>query len=355
MRPTCRSLRRLLVSGLATGALLLAKSAFADRVTVLPLAGAGTTKEEIETLRQHLREATQDRGHVAPSDVEQAAAEKAVKDGVADTRDEYTAAGRAAHADWAVGGRIESRGHYLRVEIEACQVATGRVESLSRNVELSLERPKLAEMIALLLRPEGITNATIPWMNEGPPAPPVVTQPPPPAPEPVKETPKPAPPPPPAEPETPPLAYGEGKPFAMGLGASVLSAVGRPARATGNATTVALLGSFGYAISSVPGLELRGELGGGVVAPRSFFIAAGARYAWLLGRSVYLAPEVGLGGFVPVGGDKQGRFLLRGSPAVGLRLTDAFALEGFGDALIAPGGTGLLALVGGGLRGVVRF
>lgn len=329
--------------------MLVARTALADRVTVLPLSGSGATKQDLDSVKQALRDATKDRGHTLPSDSEQLTAEMSVKDGVADTRDEYTAAGRASSADWAVGGRVESRGHYLRIEIEACQVSSGRVESLARNIEPAQERRKLGEMLGLLLRPEGIANANIPWSNEAPPAEPV------PAP-----APKPPPPPPPEAkppepPAPPPRPYAEGKPFAIGAGAEALVAVARPKNASGSAATLALLGSFGYAIESVRGLELRGELGGGVIAPHSFFVAAGARYALTLPASFYVGPEVELGAFFPLGGDKEARFLVRGSPIIGRAFGDSFALEAFGDFMAAPGGTGSLVLVGGGARAVVRF
>lgn len=329
--------------------------ALADRVTVLPLGGSGATKQELDVMKEHVREAAQDKGHKLPTASEQITAEMAVKDGVADTREELTAAGRASSADWTVGGRVESRGHFVRVEIEACQVSTGRVESMARNIEPTQERRKLGEMLGLLLRPEGIANAAIPWLNEAPPeppkeAPPALPPAPPAAPAPKEPLP-------PKEPPGPPRVYAQNKPFAVGLGAGALAAIGRPEKASGNATTLALLGSFGYALDAVPGLELRGEVGGGVVAPRSVFFSAGARYAWMaLPRAgLYLGPEVGLGGFFPVGGDKTGRFLLRGSPMVGLALADAFSVEAFGDVMLAPGGTGALVLVGGGARAVVRF
>lgn len=344
--------RRALASLFGTSALLASSLALADRVTVLPLSGAGVTKQELDDVRARTREGAADKRHALSNDAEQGAAERAVKDGVADTRDEYTAAGKASNAEWAIGGRVESRGHYYRVEIEACQVSTGRVESLARNVERAEERRKVGEMLGLLLRPEGITNANIPWLNEAPPAAPVAKEePPPPKPTPPVEPPKPVV---PREPEPPPRPYAENKPFAVGVGAGVLSAVGRPANASGAATTVDLLGSFGYALEAVPGLELRGELGGGIVAPRSVFFAAGARYMWTI-RRVVLGPELEVGAFFPVGGDKEARFLVRGSPVVGIALADTFAIEAFGDAMLAPGGTGMLVLVGGGARGVVRF
>jgi hypothetical protein len=346
---------RVLASFFAAAVLFVASAARADRVTVLPMTGAGVTKGEIDEVVERTRDAAKDVGHSLPAPAEQQKAEATVKDGIADTKDELSAAGHASGADWAVGGRVESRGHYRRVEIEACQVSTGRVESLARNMTTGEERRKLSEMLALLLRKEGIASANIPWQNEEPP-PPVVVAPPPPPPAPPSPQPPPTPPPPP-EPEGPPPRYAEGKPFAIGAAAGVLAAVARPSNASGNATTVTLLGSFGYALDAVPGLEFRGEIGGGVVAPRSFFFGAGARYAWMAvpRARLYLGPEAQLGGFFPSGGDKKGRVLVRGQLFVGMAIVPAFAVELFGEIADAPGGTGALVLAGGGARAVVRF
>ncbi len=331
----------------------MAGVARADRVTVLPLAGAGVTKAELDEIARRVREATRDAGHTMATDAEQAAAEAVVRDGIADTRDEHTAAGRASKADWTVGGRVESRGHYRRIELEVCQVSSGRVESLARNIPINDERKKTNEMLVLLLRKEGITNAVVPWQNEVPP-PPVELVPPP---EPVAPPQQPKAVPPAATPPGPPAKYAEGRPFAIGAGLGALTAASRPPNASGNATTLALLGSFGYALEAVPGLEFRGELGAGLVAPRSVFFGAGARYAWMaLPRArLYLGPEAQIGGFFPVGGDREGRFLLRGAPFVGLAIAPIISAEVFGDVAFAPGGTGALLLLGGGARVLVRF
>ncbi len=141
----------------------------------------------------------------------------------------------------------------------------------------------------------------------------------------------------------------------MGLGPSVLAAADRPANARGSATTLAVSGSFGYALPSVQGLELRADVGGGVIAPRSFFATVGARYAFAPLGKLYVGPELMLGAFVPIGGDKKARFLAVAAPTVGYAVTSQLSVEAHGDVAYAAGGTGGLLLVGGGARAWVRF
>jgi hypothetical protein len=48
---------------LALAVFLVAGAVRADRVTVLPLAGAGVTKAELDEIARRVREATRDSGH----------------------------------------------------------------------------------------------------------------------------------------------------------------------------------------------------------------------------------------------------------------------------------------------------
>ncbi len=280
-------------------------------------------------------------------------AEMAVKDGVADTSEEYRAAGRASSSDWTVSARVDLHGAHYRIELEACQVSSGRVESLAREIDPPQATPQIGEMIAILLRPEGIANVDIPWEHAAPPPPPLPppTPPTPPAP--------PSPPSPPKPPEPPPVrhAYAEGHPIAFGLEAGGFAAFARPSNARGPRGSANIGGVVGYAIETVPGLELRGELAGAVAGPQAVYFDVGARYALMVVPTLrmYAGPELGLGGFFPVGGDKSARFLGRGSLFAGIGIGERFQVEGFGDLALAPGGSGTIALVGGGARVVVRF
>jgi len=327
-------------------------TAFADKVAVLPFTAASpaSSRADLDVARAATRSAVVRVGHRLPSDSEMTTAEVSVKDGVPDTSEEYRAAGRASSSDWSVGGRVEVHGVRYRLEVEACQVGSGRVESLAREIDPPQAEAEIAEMLALLLRPEGIANADIPWERAAPPdaAPPHAE-----APKPKE----PAPPPKPAAPPEPPHAYAQDHPVSIGAGAEVLTAVSRPANASGNRTAVHVGGALGYALDAVPGLEIRADVSGAVSGPKALIVDAGARYAWMPahGPRIYLGPELAAGAFVTLGAEKAARFLARGGALAGVGIGDRVQVEAFGDADVAPGGDGTLVLVGGGARALVRF
>ena len=148
--------------------LLLASPALADKVLVLPFQSVGNaTSTQLDEARAATRAASADLLHKAPTEAETLTAQVAVKDGVADTSEEYRAAGRASTSDWTVGGRIEEHGATYRLELEACQIETGRVESLAREIDPSQSTKQIREMLAILVRPQGIANADIPWERGG--------------------------------------------------------------------------------------------------------------------------------------------------------------------------------------------
>jgi hypothetical protein len=331
--------RSFLSASIACTSLVFSSAAWADKVAVLPFSGSSSvaTHADLEVARAATKDAAVQRGHALPSDSEMLTAEMAVKDGVADTREEFRAAGRASSSDWTVSARVDLHGARYRLELEACQVSSGRVESLAREIDPSQATPQIAEMIAILLRPEGIANADIPWEHAAPPPPP----------------------PPPKPPEPPAVrhAYAEGHPIAVGLEGGGFAAFDRPSNARGPRGSANIGGVVGYAIDAVPGLELRGELAGAVAGPQAIYFDVGARYASMVVPTlrIYAGPELGLGGFFPTGGDKSARFLGRGSLFAGIGMGERLQLEGFGDLLWAPGGSGTIALVGGGARVVVRF
>ena len=332
---------------------LVAAPALADKVAVLPFSHAtsAATKVDADSARAAARRAVLSQNHSLPTESEMLTAEMAVKDGTPDTSDEYRAAGRASSSDWTVSGRVDPHGAHFRLEVEVCQVQTGRVESLAREVDPVRAEAEIGEMLSLLLRPEGIGAADLPWMHGAPP--PSTTPNPPPLP------PATAPPPPSAPVGPPPAAhvYAEEHPLAIGPALGVLAAVDRPTNAQGAATALILSGAVGYALATIPGLELRADIGGAVDGPKSIFVDGGARYAFMLARAVraYAGPELALGAFFTLGGDKSARFLGRGSLFLGIGIDENWQFEIFGDLGWTPGGAGDLVLAGGGARGVVRF
>jgi len=155
----------------------LSASALADKVAVLPFLGNGT-KEQLDAARTATLGAVVQRGFTPATESEIVTAQIAVADGVADTKTEYQAAGRASSSPWVLVGHVAIHTTVVttgyRLEIEACLVDSGRVESLAREITPAVANNQIAEMLALLLRPEGIANAEIPWENEvvKPPPPP---------------------------------------------------------------------------------------------------------------------------------------------------------------------------------------
>jgi hypothetical protein len=350
------------VAGSVFGALLLlAAPALADKVLVLPFQGIGSAPSaELEQARVATTTAVTALSHKLPSQSEMTTAQVAVKDGVADTSEEYLAAGRASSSDWTVGGHFEAYGATYRLELEACQIGSGRVESLVREIDPSLATKQIGEMLAILLRPQGIDNADIPWervtMSPAVPKPP---PPPPPTPEP------PPPPPPPKAPPPPPAirhSYAENQPIAFGLSASLLGALHRslppgvPASEVGSSTAGTLGGTLAYALAAVPGLELRVDGDGSIAGPKSFTLAGGARYAIPIVPTVRLfaGPESEVGVFATFAGDKTARFLLRGAAFVAMGFGEHTQLELAADIDYAAGSTSLV-LGGGTLRALVRF
>jgi hypothetical protein len=353
------------VAGAVFGALLLlAAPALADKVLVLPFQGLGSAPPaELEEARVATTTAVTALSHKLPSQSEMTTAQVAVKDGVADTSEEYLAAGRASSSDWTVGGHFEAYGTTYRLELEACQIESGRVESLVREIDPSLATKQIGEMLAILLRPQGINNADIPWERVTmSPAVPKSPPPPPPPPPP----PKPPPPPPPPEAPPPPPAirhrYAENQPIALGLSASLLGALHRsippgvPASEVGSSTAGTLGGTLAYAFGTVPGLELRVDGDGSIAGPKSFTLAGGARYAIpvLPTLRLFAGPESELGVFATFAGDKTARFLVRGAAFVAMGFGEHIQLELAADIDYAAGSTSLV-LGGGTLRALVRF
>jgi hypothetical protein len=345
--------------------LCAASPAFADKVAVLPFsAPKGGTKPELDQARTWTRQAVIAKGHVPPSDAEMLSADMAVKDGNPDTSQEYRAAGRASGSQWTVTGRIErhdappaklpdgteEEGYTTyRVELEACQVDSGRVESLAREIDPDEAPAELGEMLALLLRPEGIKNAQLPW--EG--APPHKRKP---KPKPAAPPPAPAPPPPPPEPVVK-HAYAENRAAAVGLSIGFSNALKRPSEARGSSNALAIGGVLAYAIAQVPGVELRGVFTSQVVGPRALEISAGGRYAIPVFPQyrIFIGPELLLGAHVAIGAEKTARFLGHGSAFVAWGLGEQVQLELAGDLSTAFGGSGTLLLGGGTVRGLFRF
>lgn len=329
-------------SFLAIGVLAaLEGTAFADTVVVLPFGGGAN---DGPTARRATESASALLGHELPSPARVTSAERAVADGNPDTSDEYLAAGRAASADWTVSGKVSRTPQGERIEVEVFQVASGRLESLSRLVTDSERVSQMKEMLALLLRREGVGDADPAWLHEIP----VPSAPPPPASPPARAEAREAPP--------PRESYGENHPVVVSVLSGVNTAASRPSGATGSAVAVPVGVALGYALPPVPGLELRAQGVGHASGPGALMIDGGARYLLPLTRApLFVGAEAGLGGFLATGAAKDARFLIRGSGVVAVALGERVQIEGAFDVAGALGGAGSLLLVGGHVGAGVRF
>ncbi|MBX3231754.1 MAG: hypothetical protein KIT84_42685 [Labilithrix sp.] len=369
-------MRRLVPSFVFAAVSLCAVPAWADKIAVLPFSSPrNLSKPELEQARGWTREAVLKKGHTFATPDEMVSAEAAVKDGVPDTSQEYIAAGTAVGAPWTIAARVErndippstlpdgtvEEGYTTyRIELEACLVASGRVESLAREV-LADDTDAIAEMIALLVRPQGIADAEIPWERAGVARPKPKPKPPAPPPQPREPTPQEPPPqaPPPSKPAAPRAVYGAGHALAIGASIGVSNAIVRPSGARGPSWALPVGAVVGVALPDVlAGLELKANLTSQVVGPRALEAAAGARYAFApIGDGVrfFVGPELLLGAHVALGADKTTRFLTHGALFVAYGITENLQAEVAGDLAVAAGGSGTLLLGGATARAVVRF
>lgn len=340
-------------------ALLLPARALADRVALLPAsapASAVGTPAEAAVVRGSAARALAGQGHELVTD--DALGRVPGGDGVVDSSGEYRAVATSTHAAWVVRTSVTPLGATYRVEVEAFQAASGRAELLAREIDPARADAMIGEVLALLLRPEGVGTTEPPWTGQ---AVTPTTPTPAPAPAPAKAD---APPPPAAAPPAPTKAaapperraYAEGHPFAAGVSVGATVAAARPSGARGSSFELPLGATLALAFADVPGLELRGDLAYGFVGPRYFVGSAGARYALALERTgtVFLGPEARVGAFVP-SGPSGTRLDLHGAAFLAVVLGGQVQLEAAGDADVLPGAGGAVVLLGGSVRALYRF
>ena len=212
-------------------------------------------------------------------------------------------------------------------------------------------------MLALLIRPEGIANADIPWEHAGTPRP--------------KPKPKRRPPPLPpvtGPPSTPwPLesmpqlrreVYGASARVVAGGTIGVNGVIASPSKTRGSSAAAPLGIALGYAFpDSAPGLELRAYFNGNVAGPSAITFDGGARYAIAPFRdsaSSSSDPRPLLGAFIAEGADKTARFYAEGAVFVAIEAYELLQFEIAGNLGVAAGGTGTLGLAGATFRAGVR-
>jgi hypothetical protein len=356
----------------------VATEALADRVVILPAHGDAATALEMDLYR-----ATIALGHtpVAATDVA-AAVKQSVFDGVADAPEELKAVAAATKADWIVSGTIASNVSGAHVELSAYLTTMGRTESVARDVDKAATPAQEQEMLAVLLRPEGIGAGALPWEQQG-----VAKVVPPPVPPPAVVA-VPPPPPVPTEPDDglvnmdymstsakvfPPYSAGRKLALSALQGFSfVAKRPGEGATGSGFAMNANVRGAYMIGQSA---LEVLVDLGGNLSGPRALFANLGARWMYTpslhrvrpsgqrYAASVFFGPHVDLGVFAqlaapdvtaPNGTVYHGQSIV--SPMFGASLdwsiaaTPALSLEAqMGNLRVIPTSDGTLLLLGASL------
>ncbi len=382
--------------------LLAASPALADRVVVLPSQGTAAPALRLG-LDQDLMRGAASLSHSIASEVEAQAALVRVADGSADTPEEFATVANALRANWILAARLEPATATARVEIAAYLASLGRVESVARDVDPARQAEQIQEMLAVLLRPEGIGVGALPWEQALPPSPPPPAIPPPPLPPPPSPGPPqnpwnmgpflpPPPPPPPSPPATNEVTlsylggsrqtvvnpYTAGKPVFLSALIGFSSAASSPGRVS--ASAAAFVGALrgGYAIGA-SGLELFAGLAGNLGGPPALWIDLGGR--WMFsptiragsdgrkeGFSFHVGPEVFLGPFVRLGstitgpdgrtyeGQSSGHFSIGAALDLAVGISPQLRIDAqIGNLRFVPTDEGTIVLMGGTIGTTYRF
>ncbi|WP_437723863.1 hypothetical protein [Sorangium sp. So ce861] len=376
-------IRRALSCAAAAALTAIAPAALADRVAVLPARG-GTDEAARSAAQAEVASGLAALGHTPVPDGAVAAALKGVADGVADTTDEYRAVSAQTGADWVLSGTVEPAVTTARVELTAYLASTGRVESVAREVDRDRSAQQTQEMLAVLLRPEGVGVGELPWERPAGAAPP-------PAPSSAGAAtvlpPVPAPPPaPPANevqmayplgPERVWPAYSGGRRFAVSASLGVAVAAARLPGASGSAASLVGAARAAYAVGD-RGLELFAGGGGNLVGPFAGWIEGGARLMLTPSRTpeggawrafpLHVGPALHAGAFFRSGagavgpggatyrGDLEVHPVIGASFDVALALSPSVQLEAqLGNLRWVPTGNGSLLLLGATVGAAARF
>ncbi|MBI2389475.1 MAG: hypothetical protein HYV09_07745 [Deltaproteobacteria bacterium] len=237
--------------------------ALADKVATLHARGSAPLGE-----RTSIRAATdggaRGLGHETVAENEVLQGEGAAGDKIG-TSEGLVAVGKTTGADWVVEPHVQSSDAGTRVELKVCQVSSGRVETLARDLDPKGDPlVQMREMLALLLRPQGVGDDPLPWdaKKTTPPPPPEVLP---------KDKPK------PKEPAPPPLVWGEHGKISVGASAGYGSIAARPDNAVGRRTFFTWSVAANFAIPNKRWIELAFRLHGAHGAGSAMMADVGAR------------------------------------------------------------------------------
>jgi hypothetical protein len=194
------------------------------------------------------------------------------------------AIGKTTGADWVIEPHVASSDAGTRVELKVCQVATGRVETLARDLDPKQDPAlQMREMLALMLRPQGVGDDPLPWNTKKANKPP-----------PAEVLPKKAVE--PTAPPSPPIKWGEHGKFTVGAGGGFGAIAVRDDRAIGPRSFGAWTVHANVALPQAKGVELTFRVGmmhgqGGAILGD-----VGARYMFAL-SSFAIGAGANIGGF----------------------------------------------------------
>jgi hypothetical protein len=347
--------------------------ALADKVALLPPTGGDSATADAK-LGQDVADGLTGLGHTLIPAADVAAA---LKDPAFSQRtpDALLALGKKLGADWVVNATEAAAVTTERVEIGASYATAGRFQLVGREVDKDSTAPEIKEMLAFLLRAEGVGTEAPPWETSSPGSSPhgsSQVKPPPPPPEnpvkvtpPKKEEPK--------KPETPKAPYGGGHVGFIAAGLGVDGLVVRPKTARGSAAGFVGLIRGGAEILDT-GLEPYAQLGGNMAGPSAVWVEAGIRWMGLPilhekdGIGLHLGPSVHGGVFIVPGhtttapdgtsysSSAQATGTIAGSVDVGLRVADRVQIDAqLGEVRFAPVSAGSTVSVGANFTGGYRF
>ncbi len=339
--------RRIPSVALALALVLSAGAALADRVANVHARGDAKADDRAR-VEKASEEAIRGLGHQTASAQEVVDGEAAAGTLVG-TSAGLVAVGKTTNSEWVVEAVVTPTPGGLRVELKACQVSTGRVETAARELDLRVDvMAQLREVLALLLRPQGIADDPLPWLGAPANKPPEAT------PEPAKK-PVPTPGPPAGPPAAPPI-YGRPGALFLGVGGGAYSVVKRPDAARGGTLEGAWSVEAGYSLPSMRELEFTARVGGYFGSAGAVRIEGGARYMLPLGSGFALGAAGNVGVLAATTSSQTVRFTIGVSPVVSKALGSTFQLDFFVPSLrLAPGTSGALVFLGGEVALVARF
>lgn len=299
---------RILFRALAfSAAALVTASALADKVATLPSRGPAPMAEKT-SIHSAAETGSKALGHttISEADIIQGEAAAGEKAG---TSEGMIAIGKTTGADWVVEPTVMSNEYGTNVELKVCQVATGRIETLSRDLDPKIDATtQITEMLLLMLRPQGLGDDPLPWAKKKDDKAKV--------PDAVLPGPKVAPPP-------PPLIWGEHGKVSIGASGGFGSVVVRDARAAGPARFFAWTLHGNYLVTK--GVELTARVGA-IHGPGNAVAGdVGARYMLIAG-GIAIGAGANLGGFGAAGSGIAG-VTLGLDPTISLALGRSVQLE----------------------------